>query len=219
MKKILFVDDERNVLDGLRALLRPQRSRWDMTFVDSGERALAELAASPYDVIVSDMKMPVMDGPTLLRRIAVEHPGVVRIVLSGFSEFESALRTVPVAHHFLVKPCHDELLVNVVERAWALQSQLAAPAVRAAVGSPDRLPRPPHTYLALTEVLTKEAAGVAEVANVVGRDPAIAAKVLQLVNSAFLGLGREIESIEQATAYLGTNMLKNIVLTAQVFGG
>jgi HD-like signal output (HDOD) protein/CheY-like chemotaxis protein len=219
MNRILFVDDERHVLDGLRALLRPQRSRWEMVFVDSGERALAELAASNFDVIVSDMKMPAMDGATLLRRTEVLHPDVVRIVLSGFAEFETALRTVPVAHHFLVKPCDVEVLVNVIERAWALQSRIGSAAVRAVVGAPEHLPPLPATYLALTQMLVDDAAGVAEIATVIRRDLPIADRALQLVNSAFLGLGREIVSIEQATAYLGTNMLKNIVLTAQVFSG
>src|SRR4051812_7111240 len=105
MKNILFVDDEPNVLDSLKSLLRKQRKEWRMTFVAGGEAAMAELLASSYDVIVSDMRMPGMDGATLLTRVLEDYPHMVRIVLSGQTEEEVARRMVHVAHQFLSKPC------------------------------------------------------------------------------------------------------------------
>lgn len=219
MKRILFVDDEPQVLDGLRALLRPQRARWEMVFVGSGERALAELDGSRFDVVVSDMKMPVMDGATMLRRAEQRHPEVVRIVLSGFTEFETALRTVPMAHQFLLKPCDADVLVNVVERACALQTIIYDDVVRKVAEPLAEKLAPPRLYLELTKVLADDDAGVDQIARVVAADPGVAEAVLRLVNSAFIGLGREIASVDQAIAYLGTNMLKNMVLAVQVFTG
>ena len=67
-KRILFVDDEANVLDGLQNLLRKQRHHWDMVFAIDGQTALTELEKAPFDVIVSDMRMPGMDGATLLKK-------------------------------------------------------------------------------------------------------------------------------------------------------
>lgn len=217
MKRILFVDDEPQMLDGLRALLRPQRKRWAMVFVASGEAALAELGRAPFDVIVSDMKMPGMDGATLLERVQERFPGVLRIALSGYAEMETALRTVPVAHQFLMKPCDAQVLESTLDRICNLQSLIHDDAVRAYVSKIQKLPLLPSAFFELTQVLADGTAGVEAVARVVERDAAMCAKVLQLVNSAFVGVGREIVDIEQAVAYLGINMLKELTLIVQVF--
>ena len=217
MKRILFVDDDRDVLEGLRAMLRDQHKRWDMVFVAGGEEAIAELERSRIDVIVCDMRMPRIDGATLLRHVQDRHPRVVRIVLSGYAELESALRTVPVAHQFLTKPCDAELLRNVVDRACNLQALIGDETIRDLIGKLGKLPSLPRVYLQLTHTLADENAGTDEVARVIEGDPSMCAKVLQLVNSAFIGLGRQITSIEQAVAYLGTNMLKNLTLVVKVF--
>lgn len=103
-RRILFVDDEPNVLAGLRNLLRKQRDRWEMLFAPSGKAALEEMATCPVDVIVSDMRMPGMDGAELLRLVKERYPRTVRIVLSGHAEREAVSRAISVAHQFLSKP-------------------------------------------------------------------------------------------------------------------
>jgi HD-like signal output (HDOD) protein len=217
MMRILFVDDEQQILDGLRALLRPKRHVWETVFVTSGADALAALGQAHFDVIVSDMKMPGMDGATLLRHVQARHPGVVRIVLSGHAELESALRTVPVAHQFLLKPCDPQVLECVVQRACDLQALINNEAIRKFVSGVQSLPALPHVYVQLTALLENENSGVAQIARVIEQDPAMCAKVLQLVNSSFIGLGRTISDVEQAISYLGLTLLKNLTLVVQVF--
>src|ERR1017187_5896099 len=114
MKRILFVDDEPSLLEGLRRMLRPQRARWDVMFANGGEAALRMLEAHPCDVVVTDMRMPGMDGAQLLEQVRDRFPGVVRIVLSGYCEMESTLRAVPVAHQFLQKPCDSASLLQSI---------------------------------------------------------------------------------------------------------
>ena len=89
--RIIFVDDEPGILEGLRHSLRRQRHQWEMTFVSSGEAALAEFDKAPFDVIVSDMRMPGMDGAELLTQVSQRHPEVARVVLSGHTEPEAAI--------------------------------------------------------------------------------------------------------------------------------
>src|SRR5215470_16861493 len=101
MKRILFVDDEPKVLEGLQRMLRPHRGRWEMEFAASGAEALAMLEAGPFDVIVTDMRMPEMDGARLLEIVQKQYPSVVRMVLSGYFEMEAAMRAIPVAHQYL----------------------------------------------------------------------------------------------------------------------
>ncbi|HIJ64200.1 MAG TPA: response regulator, partial [Rhodospirillaceae bacterium] len=103
--RVLFVDDDANLLAGLRRTLRGLAPQWDMSFVESGQAALELLAAEPFDVIVTDMRMPGMDGATLLNEVRQLYPAMLRIVLSGYSEMESVMRTVGPAHQFLAKPC------------------------------------------------------------------------------------------------------------------
>ncbi|HLI25963.1 MAG TPA: response regulator [Chloroflexota bacterium] len=217
MKRILFVDDEPRVLEGLQRLLRPQRHQWEMVFVPSGEAALAALAERPFDVIVSDMRMPGMDGATLLRTVQARYPEMVRIILSGYSELESSLRTLPVAHQFLSKPCEPQVLREVIERACALQALLGDAALRAAVAQLGELPARPQAYTALLRALEDPEVAMEDVARLVEQDLAISAKCLQLVNSAFFGLPRRVGTVQQAVRLLGLDMLKTLVCTAALF--
>ena len=91
MIRILFVDDELNVLEGLQRLLRPMRKEWEIENVESGAAALDLLAQSEFDVVVSDVKMPEMDGVELLSEVRTRFPSVVRIALSGHSDRQSII--------------------------------------------------------------------------------------------------------------------------------
>jgi HD-like signal output (HDOD) protein len=216
-KRILFVDDELAVLDGLQNLLRKQRSRWDMVFAPSGARALEELERAPFDVIVSDLRMPGMDGSQLLQRVKELHPGVARIVLSGHAEREMMVRALPVAHQFLSKPCDAEYLRVVIERTCNLQALLGDDAIKRVVGKLDKLPSVPGAYWELTRAVAAPDVKLADVAPIVERDPAMAVKVLQLVNSEYFGLSQPVMSIRHAVTYLGAELLKGLALTASVF--
>jgi HD-like signal output (HDOD) protein/CheY-like chemotaxis protein len=216
-KRILFVDDEQNVLHGLQDILRRHRRQWDMVFALGGEAALAELERAPFDVVVSDMRMPGMDGATLLRRVQQEYPNVARLVLSGHAEREAVVRALPVAHQFLSKPCDAQVLRDVIERTCTLQTLLHDDTVRTIVGRLDRLPSVPRSYLELTSAITGTDGTLAKVGTIVEKDPAMSAKVLQLVNSAFFGNGQHITSVNRAVVYLGIELIQGLALSAEVF--
>jgi HD-like signal output (HDOD) protein len=216
-KRILFVDDDPGVLGGLQNLLRRQRKVWDMHFVGSGDEALTSLRAEPFDVVVSDMRMPIMDGAELLRRVQKEAPSTARIVLSGFAERDAVMRALAVAHQFLSKPCDADTLRSVIERTCSLHMLLADEGIRSLVGGLDKLPSEPQTFYALTQALSRPEVGLNDVAAIVERDGAMSAKVLQLVNSAYFGSSQKVGSIRQAVTYLGADLLRGLALTAHVF--
>jgi HD-like signal output (HDOD) protein/CheY-like chemotaxis protein len=217
MKRVLFVDDETALLDGLRGRLRALRSRWEMVFVESGSRAIAEMEQHPVDVIVTDMRMPGMDGAQLLSTVRDRWPGTIRIVLSGYSEDEQSKRLLTIAHQYLNKPCDAQQIENAIERCVRLHELLTDPKLRAAVGHVGRLPAIPRIFSKLCDALARPDASVQEVADIVGEDPAIAAKVLQIVNSAFFRLTRRITRIDQAISYLGFNAIRTLVTSVEVF--
>ncbi len=216
-KRILFVDDEPNVLAGLRNAFRPQRHQWDMVFALGPEEALAKVAESSFDVVVSDMRMPHMDGATLLREIKQRQPQAVRMILTGQTEQESVMKSVFIAHMFLSKPCEPDLLKRVVERACSLNALLTSEGLRAAAGHVELLPAAPTTYIDLNETLTKPNCSVKDVATIIEHDVGLCAKILQLVNSAFFGRPRKIVSLHEAVTYLGTLTIKNLAMALQAF--
>lgn len=125
--RVLFVDDEVKVLEGLERMLRPMRRDWSMTFAPGGEEALEQLAAHDFDVLVTDIRMPGVDGAELLSRVTDQHPGVVRLVLSGQSDSEIAIRSTGLAHEYLSKPCPADVLKAVINDAGKLAQLLKKP--------------------------------------------------------------------------------------------
>src|SRR6266700_4676316 len=117
VKRVLFVDDDISVLEGLRLVLRHREREWTMTFVNSGAQALAEFQGQPYDVIVSDIRMPAMHGTRLLRTVGDRWPEAARLALSGVADPEQAIHLTPVAHQFLSKPCESSVLEQVIDRS------------------------------------------------------------------------------------------------------
>ena len=217
MKRILLVDDEPAILDGLRHVLRPERSRWQMEFAEGGEAALAAMAARPFDVIVTDMRMPGMDGLAVLGHVRRAYPWVARIVLSGYADLASVAQASSVAHQYLLKPCEASVLRNVIERALRLQDLLSNEVLRKAVGQLGTLPSAPRVYHALSAALGQRDVEISKVAAIVKQDVGVVTRVLQFVNSAYFGLSRRVTSVEAAIVCLGLNALRHLALTQEVF--
>src|ERR1051325_10408156 len=143
MKSVLFVDDDPNVLAGLRRMLRPLRTEWTTEFLDGGEKALAYMAEHPVDVIVTDMRMPGMDGVQLLEQVVVRHPSAVRIALSGHSDQEMLIKVAGLAHQYLSKPRDTESLKSTVRRSCALRGHFSGDALKRLVARMTSIPSLP----------------------------------------------------------------------------
>lgn len=217
MKSILFVDDEPMILAGLQRLLRSQRNVWDMSFAASGAEALAILETKPFDAVVTDMRMPSMDGARLLELVKERYPGTIRIVLSGYFESEAALRAVPVAHQYLAKPCDPKKLHEAIERSCGFASLLPDAALRRVVGTIGELPTLPRTSALLAEALQKPDIPLSEIGRIVEHDVGMTAKLMQLVNSAFFYLPNQVTTVLRAVSYLGLDTLKQLVLSVELF--
>lgn len=216
-KRILFVDDEPKLLQGLHRLLRGKRHEWDMDFVSSGREALECMARHPADVIVSDMRMPEMDGVELLNKVKGLYPNTIRIALSGYSEQEMTLRSVGPAHQFLAKPCDPDTLIGSITRATALRDLLESPSLTAMVANIESLPSLPGLYHEVMAEIASPEGSLKRVGEIISSDVGMSAKVLQLVNSAFFGLPQHVSSPAQAVNLLGFETIKALVLTIHVF--
>lgn len=217
MKRVLFVDDETALLDGLRARLRHLRGTWEMVFVESASRALTEMEHARFDVVVSDMRMPFMDGAQLLATVAQRWPETARIVFSGYAEDERTARLLAVAHQYVSKPCDVRQIEATIDRCACLQRLLSEPRLRAVVGRITQLPTIPRVYAQLRAAMSCDNVSVRDVAAIVAADVAVTAKVLQVVNSSFFRLARRITRIDQAVSHLGFAAIRNIVMSVEVF--
>jgi HD-like signal output (HDOD) protein/CheY-like chemotaxis protein len=216
-KRILFVDDEQFVLEGLQRMLRPMRTEWEMSFVDSGARALELMAKNSFDVVISDMRMPGMNGAELLAEVLKRSPKTIRLILSGHADQDLVLKCVGSTHQYLSKPCQPEELKGAIRRASDLEQSLADQSLRQLVARMDRLPSIPSLYVELVESLEDPDTGIEAVGEIVAKDMAMTAKILKLVNSAFFGLGRQISSATEAATYLGLDTIKALVLSIHAF--
>jgi putative nucleotidyltransferase with HDIG domain len=214
---MLFVDDNPNVRGGLERMLWSMRKEWDIAFAGSGAEALEAMARKPCDVIVTDMRMPAMNGADLLEKVRDRYPTTLRIVLTGQSDEEALLKSVVPAHRFLSKPCDAKMLKDAVSRAGHLRDLLHSNEIRAVVSRIGSLPSLPTLYARLIEEVKSPDCSIDRVAEIIRQDVAMTAKVLQLVNSAFFGLPRHVSSIRHATNIIGVNTIKDLALLVKAF--
>ena len=214
---VLFVDDDPLILQGLQRMLRPMRNDWEMNFVESGSRALETMADNPSHVVVSDMRMPGMNGAELLGEIKERYPSTVRLILSGHADKELILKCVGTVHQFLLKPSDPETIRSAIARASAFNASVKSDHIRKLIVEMDKIPSIPGVYAEVVELLRREDVGIDEIGAVVAKDLAITAKLLKLVNSAFFGLCRQVSSPAEAAVYLGIDTLKSLVLGVNAF--
>jgi len=217
LRRILFVDDEPLVLQGLERSLRSMRKEWEMVFAPGGSEALEVMGRQAFDIVVTDMKMPGVDGAQLLEEVKRRSPLCLRMILSGQADRETVLRCVNPAHQFLSKPCEGEELKARLLRAFAVKDLLENGDLKDVVSRLDSLPSLPLLYLELTEELRSSEPSLPKVSRLISADMAMTAKVLQLVNSAFFGLRSEVSSASRAVELLGFDIVTSLVLSTHIF--
>jgi CheY-like chemotaxis protein len=155
--RIVFVDDEVNILEGMRRAFHSMRGEWSMDFLPSGAAALESLAIAPADVIVSDMRMPGMDGWQLLAEVKKLYPHTVRLVLSGQADSTSVMRAVGTAQRYLAKPCASEAVKAAIAQTLTLRQLLSSDRLAQLVGAVGMLPSAPTVFQnILTWVFTQD---------------------------------------------------------------
>jgi HD-like signal output (HDOD) protein/CheY-like chemotaxis protein len=215
--RIVFVDDELNILQAMGRSFHSMRSEWNMEFVSSGAAALQSLAKNPADVIVSDMRMPGMDGWQLLAEVKKLYPQTVRLVLSGYADPSSVMLAVGSAQRYLAKPCESDALKAAIVQTQMLRQLLSSDRLALLVGEVGMLPSAPNAFQEILLCLQNPEASLTDAAQIIGRDAAMTANIMKLVNSAFFGSRRPITTIDRAVAFLGMDTLGALVLGHSVF--
>jgi len=193
------------------------RKEWSTAFAGGGEEALTVLAAEPFDVIVTDMRMPGMDGAALLQEVVERYPNMLRLVLSGQSDLESVVKSAGVTHQYLSKPCSIDALKNAVNRAVSLHELLADPALKHVLSQMRSIPSVPPLYVELTHCLQSKGASIEKASAIIQKDMGMSAKVLQVANAALFGSAGRVGSVADAVVYLGLDTIRTLLLTLHAF--
>jgi HD-like signal output (HDOD) protein/ActR/RegA family two-component response regulator len=218
--KVLLVDDESRVREGLERILPQVWSHDDeleIISADSGPAALACMEFDAADLVLTDMRMPGMDGAQVLARVSQRWPAAMRVVLSGYMEDDVAIRSARFAHQFLTKPCPPAALEGVLDRAYGLTKILSCAHTRRVVGSLGSLPAAPRVYVELKQLLDASDADLRAISRVVERDPALTAKTLQLVNSAFFSRRAPVSGVTDAVARIGLRTMQALAASAALY--
>ncbi|BBB30518.1 response regulator [Neptunomonas japonica] len=192
-------------------------NNWSVCRVDSAEKMLERIQQQHFDIII----VGVSDNPeqmlAALMLVIQASPNSIRIVVSGNLSPTIAARISEVAHSSLPENCTDVQLSLSVEQALKVAGLIHKPEIRDFIGRIERLPSLPDIYEALNRALMSGHSSAREIAQIVERDPVMSAKVLQLVNSAFFGLERQIYRLNEAVTILGVRLIRDLTLASHLF--
>lgn len=217
MKRILFVDDTALMRDMYEAMFASERQRWEVVTAESGEAALELMKQRPFDIVASDMRMDGMTGIELLNAVAKQYPQTSRIIISGMTDQASAADALGSTHQFLVKPVEFKNLKAVLDRLTGLDDFLNDAKLKALMGRLRAVPSFPVLYLEIMKAIETSNTSMAEINDLIIKDPGLTAKILQVVNSAALGARERIGDPLLAVQRLGLNTVRSLALSAHVF--
>lgn len=213
-ESILFVDDEIQILNSLKRVF--SGSGFITYTAKSGDEALSILAKETIDLVITDVRMPGMNGYELLKEVKAKYPSTIRMVLSGYTDENLVvqIQRYSLAKRYLLKPWKNQELIQTVEQVFSVEKVLKNRNLLELVNKIEFLPSLGNTYLRFSS-LVEQNADMSEIAKTIECDQSLAAKILQVANSAIYGL--RTGSVRQAITYLGLNNVKNILLGTNTF--
>ena len=198
-------------------MLHSMRREWQMDFAEGGRQALERLAASPYDAVVSDMRMPHMDGSEFLHEVLRRYPATVRIVLSGQCDRQTVLRAVEPTHQFLSKPCDPETLKSTLLRACQCRDRLTDDGFKQLVSCVTSVPSLPLHYAELLAEVRSPDASLRRIGEIIAQDVGMTAKIMQLIHTSFFGTPQSLADPQRAASLFDLETLRALVLSTKVF--
>jgi len=217
MNRILFVDDDIDILRLLKNGLKSMQDEWEMHFAEGGREAIALMQQGCFDVLITDLLMPELDGISLLNTVMKKYPNTIRFVLSGASDQEIKLKSVNRSHQLLDKSIAMAELKSMILQALAVRDLLDNESLKQVVAKISSLPRLSSTYLELVKEIQSPDSKLSTIGTIISKDVGMTSKILQLVNSAYFGMRARVSSVQHAARLLGIETIKTLVLTHDVF--
>lgn len=211
MKRILVVDHDNQVLSAMSETLK----EYEIITAGSGIWALEVLDTIDIDLVISNLRLPLMDGYALLSRIKEQHPDVTRIIMGSYPEEADVFRAIVqnIAKFYILKPWNNEKLVEYIRHIFEIEDILKSKDLLHMINSIEKLPTIEPSYQKILTMIEKDASTSAISAEI-EKDFAISSKLLQIANSAYYGL--RTGSVKHATVYLGQQNLKSLIYSTSI---
>ena len=216
-RRILFVDDDPDVLSRFRDGLTKLENGWAITYAASGAEAVNVAGQQPFDAIVSDMHMPGMNGVALFNEIIRKHPKILRFIRMAQEDRDQLKNCIGASPQHLATDIDPETLEASLERGFQLDTWMNDEAIKRLLPQLTKLPSMPTLYTQVTAELQSPTGSIENVARLIAQDPVMTAKMLQVVNSAFFALHREISDPNDAVMFLGAERTKSLIMLAKIF--
>ena len=215
--QVLLVDDEKSVLESVSRALHTHQENIELVMTNLSKEAITLLASKQFDIMISDITMPDMDGYDLMRHVQQNHPEVIRVLFTGKPNLERTPQSLRCWHQFIAKPLKAKDIAQRILEMGRTRKFLNTPESLKIVASLEKVPNAPGTYLSLISKLNDPDTSLKEIAEIISNDVGVTAKLLQLVNSAYFGFSRKIKNLEEAVSYLGIETIKMLVLSIDFF--
>lgn len=216
---VLFVGDEQNLLSAARQVIQRAGPGWDAQLCQTGAQALTLVAERKIDIVVAAATADGSGGAELLTQVRAHRPSTGRILLADEAAQESVLRSYRVAHRLLRQPCDVDELSGTVEALQACNEMVDRSLIQELVGRVEQLPALGRVYNELVGAIDRDTASNESLGAIVSQDVALTAELLRLINSAYFGLSRTVDSVGQAIGFLGIDVVRAIVAGHSLFGG
>ncbi|HEY3914393.1 MAG TPA: HDOD domain-containing protein [Verrucomicrobiae bacterium] len=216
-KEICFAGFSGAELEAFQHALSELGDGWSCIFCSNGEEALGALGARSFDAIVASLRMEGMNGGVLLHLAASRFPRVLRFVVGDLSDQELVINCIGAPHQFISSPWRAEDILAIIQRSLALDAWLSNDRLRAFAPRLGRLPGVPATYFEVLKKVESTNVSIESVAEIIARDPALTARLLQMANSPACGLSQKVTSPIEAVSVLGLDALRSLVLCLQLF--
>ncbi|HZR20738.1 MAG TPA: response regulator [Verrucomicrobiae bacterium] len=215
-KRILFVEDN-PLLRQMLFLMMEGEEDWETQTAADAQEALGLMENKPFDVVVSDLRMPGMDGVELMGVVRQLYPRASRVIVSGLSDQAEIARSLDSTHQFLAKPINVKTLKATLSRLGNLDSYLKDQQLQALVGQMRVLPSFPSVYHQIMQELGGEDPSLEHLAQIISQDPSMTAKLLQIANSAAAGRVNQASSPFEAVQFVGLSAVRSLALSAHIF--
>lgn len=214
-QRILFVGGEAAWLQSVQKEIASSRTNWQCRQAETPTDGISALASEHFHAIVFDTRAA--NDAALTQSIEKHSSQVLRVVLCEGDDHGGLARWNKPGFTPLPGNLEAKNLVSNVSRALRLQSWASDAGMKKLLTSLRKLPAVPKLYSQVTAELSSPNGSIETVARFIAQDPVMTAKILQLVNSAFFALGREVSDPQEAVVFLGVERTRSLILVAGVF--
>lgn len=213
-RTVLFVGNS-DEFNKVKQMLATHSDMWSLSACEKASVALTLLSQSRYDAVIADWYLADSSGLAFLNHVSEQSPKTGTVIL--FNIEEDSLKCIGAPHLLVGKPYDDATLISALEHAFDSAAWLPDETVRKLVLGMKNLPSPPSLYFRVLKEVQSSLQSLENIGWLIARDPAMSAKLLQLSNSAAMGLRTRVTNTIEAAVYLGSKRIESLLLLAHSF--